>query len=100
MAVAGPEGLLLPDRLQALPARVREAVRLGAHRGTARALALVQLKFGVDPWEVSLEFPAAISPQSQRARIQSMARTAADIVAEVDVDEVLQRGADPALDGA
>jgi hypothetical protein len=29
-----------------------------------------------------------------------MARTAADMATEVDVDDVLQRGADPALDGA
>jgi hypothetical protein len=72
VAVVRPEGLLLPDRLHALSARVRQAVLLGAHRGAACALGLVQLRFGMDPLEVSLEFPAGISQPSEPASPNSV----------------------------
>lgn len=38
-----PDGVMRLDGLRALPQRVRGTVALGMHRGTACALALVQL---------------------------------------------------------
>ena len=63
------------DELHALPNAIRSSVRLGIRCGTAAALAAIRL------------------------RMRDFAGFGRVTAAEMDVDDLLQRGADPELDG-
>ena len=87
--VVRAEEPLLTDRLRALPGRIRAAVSLGARRGTVIGLHLEEFEPG---------FPQTASATTRRALMFDFSRFAAVAATEVDVDDILQRGADPSQD--
>ena len=97
--VVEPRAPMQVDHLHALPHVVRSAVRLGARRGAAAALASVQLRTGMHLGGLDLGFLATSSEAVRRAAMLNFAGFGRVVVAEMDVDDILQRAADPALDG-
>ena len=93
VGVTRPELLLLPDRLRALPTRVREAVRSGVRRGAADALAAADLQSD-DPWlgTVPPGWPAGTTPAERRVHALYFSVAADTVAAEVDVDALLRGG--------
>jgi hypothetical protein len=100
MRVVRPEGHLLPDCLRSLPRQVRDAVVLAVCREAASALALTRVQSGWDLAWLEPGFLMATSPQELRALMNMFARAAAIITMEVNVDDILTRGADPGQGGA
>ena len=72
---------------------------LGACCGAAAALASVQLRTGMHLGGLEPVFPATSSMAIRRATMRNFARFGRIVTAEMDVDDILQRGAFPALDG-
>jgi hypothetical protein len=91
IAVVGPGLQLLPDRLRALPGRVQEAVRAGAHQGAARALATADIQVEFHLADVQLEWP--LSPDQHRHYALHFPIAADAAAAGVDIDGVLRDGA-------
>ena len=87
------------DQLHALPDIIRSAVRLGIHRGAAAALASVRLRTGVHLGGTDPGFPETSSAVVHRTAMLNFAGFGRVVAAEMDVDDLLQRGADPDLDG-
>ena len=87
------------DQLHALTAIIRASVRLGIRRGTAATLASVRLRTGVHLGGIDPGFPETSSAAVRRRAMLDFAGFGQVIAAEMDVDDLLQRGADPELDG-
>ena len=97
--VVEPRAPMKVDQLHALPEIIRSSVRLGIHRGAAAVLAAVHLRTrthlgGIDPG-----FPEASSASSRRLAMWDFAWFGRVTAAEMDVDDLLQRGDEPELDG-
>ena len=95
--VVKPRAPMWVDQLHALPKIICSAVRLGIHRGAAAALASVQLRTimhlgGIDP-SFSKTSSTAVRPRTNFAGFGRV------VAAEMDVNDLLQRGMDPDLDG-
>ena len=97
--VVEPRAPMWVDQLHALPNNIRSAVRLGAHRGAAAALATIQLRTGMHLGGLDPGFPVTSSAVVRRATMLDFAGFGRVVTAEMDVDDLLQRGADPGLDG-
>ena len=87
------------DQLHALPEIIRSSVRLGIHRGAAAALASARLRTGVHLGGIDPGFPETSSVSSRRLAMRDFTGFGRVTAAEMDVDDLLQRGADPELDG-
>ena len=87
------------DQLHALPKIIRSSVRLGIRRGTAAALASVRLRTEVHLGGIDPGFPETSSAAVHRRTMLDFAGFGRVIAAEMDVDDLLRRGADPELDG-
>jgi hypothetical protein len=87
------------DQLQAFPEIIRSSVRLGIHRGAAAALATVRLRTGTHLEGIDPGFLETSSELSRRLAMQDFAGFGRVTAVEMDVDDLLQRGADPELDG-
>ena len=97
--VVEPQVPMRVDQLHALPEIIRSLVRLEIHRGTAAALAAAHLRTGVHLGGIDPGFPETSSVASCRQAMLDFAGFGRVIAAEMDVDDLLQRGADPELDG-
>ena len=97
--VVEPQAPMRVDQLHALPGIIRLAVKLGAPRGAATALASVQLRTGMHLGGLDPGFPVTSSAVVRRATMPDFAGFGRVVAAEMDVDDLLQRGADPGLDG-
>jgi hypothetical protein len=62
-------------------------------------LASAQVWSGWDLGRLEPRFSAETNPQERRALVIVFARVAAAIAVEVDIDDILTRGADPGQDG-
>jgi hypothetical protein len=87
------------DQLHALPAIIRSSVRLGIRRGGAAALASVRLRTGMHLGGINPGFPETSSAAVHRRAMLDFAGFGRFIAAEMDIDDLLQHGADPDLDG-
>ena len=87
------------DQLHALPEIIRSSVRLGIHRGATAALASIQLRTGVHLGGTDPGFPETSSAAVHRRTMLDFTGFGRVVVAEMDVDDLLRRGADPELDG-
>ena len=87
------------DQLHALPKIIRSSVRLGIRRGAAAALASVRLRTRVHLGGIDPGFPETSSAVVRRTAMLNFAGFGRVVTAEMDVDDILQHGADPALDG-
>ena len=87
------------DQLQAFPEIIRSSVRLGIRRGAAVALAAVRLRTGTHLGGIDPGFPETSSASSRRLAMRDFAGFGRVTAAEMDVDDLLQRGVDPELDG-
>ena len=87
------------DQLHDLPDIIRSAVRLGARRSAAAALASAQLRTGMHLGGLDPGFLATSSMTVRRTAMLNFAGFGRVVAAEMDVDDILQHGADPALDG-
>ena len=74
-------------------------MRLGIRRGAAAALAAVRLHTGTHLGGIDPGFPETSSASSRRLAMRDFAGFGRVTAAEMDVDNLLQRGADPELDG-
>ena len=87
------------DQLHALPEIIRSSVRLEIHRGAAAALAFVRLRTGVHLGGIDPGFPETCSTAVRRRAMLDFAGFGRVVAAEMDVDDLLQRGVDPDLNG-
>ena len=97
--VVEPHAPMRVDQLHALPEIIRSSVRLEIHRGAAAALAFVRLRTGVHLRGIDPVFPETSSMAVRRRAMLDFAGFGRVIAAEMDVDDLLQRGTDPELDG-
>ena len=74
-------------------------MRLGIHRGAAAALASVRLRTGVHLGGIDPGFPETSSVAVCRRTMLDFAGFGRVVAAEMDIDDLLRRGADPELDG-
>jgi hypothetical protein len=91
VTVVGPGLQLLPDRLRALPRRVKEAVRAGARQGAARALATADVQVDFPLADLQPEWP--LPPDQHRHYALHFPIAADAAAAGVDIDGVLRDGA-------
>ena len=91
--VVEPQAPMWVDQLHTLPVIIRSSVRLGIRRGAAAALASIQLCTGMHLGGIDPGFSETSSAAVHLPRVRAV------IAAEMDVDNLLQRGADPDLDG-
>ena len=87
------------DQLHALPEIIQSSVRLGIRRGATAALAAAHLRIGTHLGGIDPGFPETSSASSRRLTMQDFAGFGRVTAAEMDVDDLRQRGADPELDG-
>ena len=87
------------DQLHALPEIIRSSVRPGIRRGVAAALASAGLRTGVHLGGIDPGFPETSSTTVRRRAMLDFAGFGRVVAAEMDVDDLLQRGADSELDG-
>ena len=97
--VVEPQAPMRVDQLHALPEIIRSSVRLGIRRGAATALATVRLRTGTQLGGIDPGFPETSSKAVRRQAMLDFAGFGRVTAAEMDVDYLLQRGADPELDG-
>ena len=97
--VVEPQVPMRVDQLHALPEIIRSSVRLGIRRGAAAALASVRLRTGVHLGGTYLGFPETSSVAVRQTAMLNFAGFGRVIAVEMDVDDLLQRGLDPDLDG-
>ena len=96
--VVEPQAPMQVDQLHALLAIIRSSVRLGIRRGAAAALASVRLCTGMHLGGIDPGFPETSSAALHRRAMLDFAGFGRVIAAEMDVDDLLRRGADPELD--
>ena len=97
--VVEPRAPMRVDQLHALPDIICLAVRLGINRGAATALASVQFHTGMHLGGIDPGFPVTSSEAVRRATMLNFAGFRRVVTAEMDIDDLLQHGADPGLDG-
>ena len=97
--VVEPQAPMWVDQLHALPEIIRSSVRLGIRRGATAALASVRLRTGVHLEGIDPGFPETSSVAVRRRAMLDFAGYGRVVVAEMDVDDLLRRGADSELDG-
>ena len=97
--VVEPHAPMGMDELHALPEIIRSSVRLGIRRGAAAALAAVRMRTGTHLGGIDPGFSETSSASSHRLAMRDFAGFGWVTTAEMDVDDLLQRGADPELDG-
>ena len=97
--VVEPQAPMRVDQLHALPEIIRSSVRLGIRRGATAALASVRLRTGVHLGGVDPGFPETSSAAVHRMTMLNFAGFGRVVVAEMDVDDLLQRGVDSGQDG-
>ena len=95
--VVEPRAPMRVDQLHTVPAIVRSSVRLGIR--TAAALADVRLHTGMHLGGINPGFPKTSSTAVRRRAMLDFTGFGRVVAAEMDVDDLLQRGADPELDG-
>jgi hypothetical protein len=93
-----PEGRLLPDRLRSLLCQVRDTVAQGVRQEATSELASVWVCSSWDLTRLEPGFPMAIGPQERRMLVNVFVGADAVITVEVDVDDILTRGANPGQD--
>ena len=98
--VVKPRASMRVDQLHALSDIIRLAVRLGICRGATTALASIQLRIGMHLEGIDPSFPETSSAAVRRRAVLDFAGFGQVVAAEMDVDDLLQRGADPDLDGS
>ena len=96
--VVEPQAPMRADQLHSLPEIIRSSVRLGIRRVAAAALADVRLRTGSHLGGIDPGFPETTSASSHRLAIRDFAGFGRVTAAEMDVDNLLQCGADPELD--
>ena len=87
------------DQLHALPDIICSAVRLGICRGAAATLASVQLRTGMHLGWIDPGFPETSSAVVRRTAMLNFAGFGRVVAAEMVIDDLLQCGVDPDLDG-
>jgi len=97
--VVEPQAPMCVDQLHALPEIIRSSVRLGIHRGAAAAMASVRLRTGVHLGGINPGFPETSSAAVRWRAMLDFAGFGRVVAAEMDVNDLLRRGADPELDG-
>ena len=97
--VVEPHAPMRVDQLHALPEIICSSVKLGIRRGAAAALASVRLRTGVHLEGIDPGFPETSSVAVRRRAMLDFAGFGRVIAAEMDVGDLLRRGADPELDG-
>ena len=97
--VVEPQAPMRVDQLHGLPEIIRSLVRLGIRRGAAAVLAAVRLRTGVHLGGIDPGFSETSSAAVRWRAMLDFAGFGRVIAAEMDVDDLLQRGADPELDG-
>ena len=97
--VVEPQAPMRVDQLHALPEIIRSSVRLGIHRGAATALASVRLRIGVHLGGIDPGFPETSSAAVRRRTMLDFAGFGQVVAVEMDVDDLLRRGAYLELDG-
>ena len=78
---------------------IRSSVRLGIRRGAAAALAATRLCTGTHHGGINPGFPETSSEAIRRQAMLDFVGFGRVTAAEMDVDDLLQRGAEPELDG-
>ena len=96
--VVEPQAPMRVDQLHALPGIIRLAVKLGAPRGAATALASVQLRIEMHLGGIDPGFPETSSAAVRRRAMLDFAGFGRVVAAEMDVDDLLRRSTDPELD--
>ena len=99
-SVVVPQAPMRVDQLHALPEIIRSSVRLGIRRGAAAALASVRLRTGVHLGGIDPGFPETSSTAVHQRAMLDFAGYGRVVAAEMDVDDLLRRSADPELDGS
>ena len=74
-------------------------MRLGIRRGAAAALASIRLRTGVHLGGIDPGFPETSSAAVRRQAMLDFAGFGRVVAAEMDVDDLLRRGANLELDG-
>ena len=97
--VVEPQAPMRVDQLHALPEIIRSSVRLGIRRGATAALASIRLCSGIHLGGIDLRFPETSRTAVRQRTMLDFAGFGRVITAEMDVDDLLRRGADPELDG-
>ena len=97
--VVEPQAPMRVDQLHALPEIIRSSVRLGIRCGDAAALASARLHTGVHLGGIDPGFPETTSAAVRRQAMLDFAGFGRVTAAEMDIDDLLQHGADPELDG-
>ena len=97
--VVEPHAPMGMDELHALPEIIRSLVMLGIRRGAVAALVSVHLRTGVHLGGVDPGFPETSSAAVRRRKMLDFVGFGRVITVEMDVDDLLRRGADPELDG-
>ena len=87
------------DQLHAFPKIIRSSVRLGIRRGAAAALASARLRTGVHLGGIDPGFPETSSAAVCRRTMLDFTGFGRVVAAEMDVDDLLRRGAVPELNG-
>ena len=96
--VVKPRASMRVDQLHALSDIIRLAVRLGIRRGAAAVLASVQLRTGMHLRGIDPGFPETSSAAVHQTTMLNFAGFGRVVAAEMDVDDLLQRGADSGQD--
>jgi len=97
--VVEPQAPMRVDQLHALPEIIRSSVRFWIRRGVAAAFASVRLRTGVHLGGTDPGFPETSSAAVCRRTMLDFAGFGRVVAAEMDVDDLLRRSADPELDG-
>ena len=97
--VVEPHAPMRVDQLHALPEIIRSSVMLGIRRGAVAALVSVCLRTGVHLGGIDPGFSETSSAAVCRRTMLDFVGFGRVIAAEMDVDDLLRRGADPELDG-
>jgi len=97
--VVEPQAPMRVDQLHGLLEMIRSLVRLGIRRGTAAALASVRLRTEVHLGGIDPGFPETSSAAVHRRTMLDFAGFGRVVAAEMDVNDLLRRSADPELDG-
>ena len=97
--VVEPQAPMQVDQLHALPEIIRSSVMLGIRRGATAALASIRLRTGVHLGGIDPGFLETSSLAVRRRAMLDFAGFGRVVAAEMDVDDLLQHGVYPDLDG-
>ena len=83
------------DRLRGIPDQVERAVELGIRQGTMLAFAVAQLRSGQDLRRLEPGFPEGTTLWERERLADDFTGAVGFIVAEVNISNLLEKGADP-----